>query len=103
MNMISSQVVTAVGLVAGTLTTISFLPQLIHTIRCKSASQISYTMLTTFLTGVVLWLIYGIFLRDLPIILANAVTLALIVAILVLKAYYGEEASDAAKRKGQSG
>lgn len=100
--MISPEAVTAIGLVAGTLTTISFLPQLVHTVRCKSAKEISYTMLIAFMSGVILWLIYGIFLRALPIILANAVTLALILAILVLKVYYGEGASDAAKRKGQS-
>src|SRR5262249_51050095 len=100
--MISSEAVTAIGLVAGTLTTISFLPQLVHTIRCKSAREISYTMLVTFMSGVVLWLIYGIFLQALPIILANTVTLALILAILILKVYYREEPGYA-KSKGQSG
>lgn len=86
--MISSDAVTAVGLIAGTLTTISFLPQLVHTVRCKSAEDISYLMLITFMIGVILWLIYGIFLQALPIILANAVTLALIIAILALKVRY---------------
>jgi MtN3 and saliva related transmembrane protein len=87
--MIDSEAVTAVGLVAGTLTTISFLPQLLHTLRCKSAKEISYTMLIAFMSGVILWLIYGIFLGALPIILANAVTLGLIITILILKIYYG--------------
>jgi MtN3 and saliva related transmembrane protein len=98
----SSGVITAIGLLAGTLTTISFLPQLLHTIRCKSAREISYTMLIAFTSGVTLWLIYGIFLGALPIILANAVTLALIVTILVLKIWYGQESSHA-NRKGKSG
>ena len=86
--MLNPEAVTAVGLVAGTLTTISFLPQLIHTLRTKSAKDISYVMLIAFMTGVILWLIYGIFLQALPIILANAVTLALILAILALKIRY---------------
>jgi MtN3 and saliva related transmembrane protein len=87
--MIESSGVTAIGLLAGTLTTVSFLPQLLHTIRCKSAKEISYTMLLAFMSGVTLWLIYGIFLGALPIILANAVTLVLIVSIFVLKIWYG--------------
>jgi len=86
--MLNPEAVTAIGLVAGTLTTISFLPQLIHTLRTKSAKDISYVMLIAFMTGVILWLIYGIFLQALPIILANAVTLALILAILALKIRY---------------
>jgi MtN3 and saliva related transmembrane protein len=86
--MLNPEAVTAIGLVAGTLTTISFLPQLVHTLRTKSAKDISYVMLIAFMTGVILWLIYGIFLQALPIILANAVTLALILAILALKIRY---------------
>lgn len=86
--MISSDAVTAIGLFAGTLTTISFLPQLVQTFRTKSAEDLSYLMLITFMSGVILWLIYGIFLRALPIILANAVTLALLIAIVALKVRY---------------
>ena len=83
------QYVSIVGFVAGTLTTIAFLPQLIKTLRCKSAKDLSYTMLIAFCSGVFLWLVYGIFLHALPIVLANAVTLLLAGAILVLKARYG--------------
>lgn len=86
--MISAEVVTAIGLFAGTLTTVSFLPQLVRTFRTKSAEDISYLMLVTFMIGVTMWLIYGIFLQALPIILANAVTLALILSILLLKVRY---------------
>ena len=81
-------IVTAIGYVAGTLTTISFLPQLIKTWRCKSAKEISWAMLLAFALGVTLWLIYGIFLRSAPIIVANAATLTLVVLILALKVYY---------------
>ena len=81
--------VSTLGFLAGTLTTVSFLPQLIKTIRRKSAKDISFAMLTVFTSGVGLWLVYGLLLHDLPIIVANAVTLALVLAILVLKIYYG--------------
>jgi MtN3 and saliva related transmembrane protein len=86
--MLSAEAVTAIGLFAGTLTTISFLPQLVQTFRTKSAEDLSYLMLITFMSGVILWLIYGIFLQALPIILANAVTLALLIAIVALKVRY---------------
>jgi len=79
---------TTIGYVAGTLTTVSFLPQLIKTWRCKSAKEISWVMLLAFALGVTLWLVYGIFLGSAPIIVANTATLALVVLILVLKVYY---------------
>jgi len=82
-------VVTLVGLVAGTLTTIAFLPQLLHTWRTKSAKDISLGMFLTFCTGVLLWLIYGFMIQSLPVILANGVTLVLAGVILVLKLKYG--------------
>ena len=80
--------ITTIGYVAGTLTTISFLPQLIKTWRCKSAKEISWVMLLAFAAGVTLWLLYGLFLRSSPIIVANTATLALVLLILVLKVYY---------------
>lgn len=86
--MMPSKFVTTLGFMAGTLTTISFLPQLLHTWRQKSAKEISYGMLLAFSTGIALWLVYGIYLRALPIILANAVTLALTAMILILKIRY---------------
>jgi MtN3 and saliva related transmembrane protein len=61
---------------------------LVQTFRTKSAEDLSYLMLITFMSGVILWLIYGIFLQALPIILANAVTLALLIAIVALKVRY---------------
>jgi MtN3 and saliva related transmembrane protein len=84
----SPEAIDAVGMLAGTLTTISFLPQLVAVYRTKSAHDISYGYLLTFAFGVVLWLSYGILLRALPIILANAITLTLIVLILGLKIRY---------------
>lgn len=79
---------TLLGFVAGILTTISFVPQVVHAWRSKRCDDLSWGMLLTFSGGVVLWLVYGIRLRAMPIIVANAVTLALLLAIMVLKARY---------------
>ena len=77
------------GLLAGTMTTIAFLPQLIQTWKTRSAKDVSLGMFLIFTTGVVLWVIYGLMIQSLPIIAANTVTLVLAGAILVLKLRYG--------------
>ena len=77
-----------IGLSAGTLTTISFVPQVIKTWRSKSADDISTAMFSLFSLGLILWLIYGVYLQSLPIILANAVTLFLTAVMLTLKYRY---------------
>jgi MtN3 and saliva related transmembrane protein len=81
--------ITLLGLVAGTLTTLAFLPQLFKVWRSKSAKDISMTWLVTFSGGVLLWLIYGMLLGQIPILLANAVTLGLTLIILFFKLKYG--------------
>lgn len=80
--------ITLLGMIAGTLTTIAFLPQLFKVWRSKSAKDISMTWLITFSGGVLLWLIYGLLLGQLPIVLANAVTLGLTWVILGFKLKY---------------
>ena len=75
------QHITLIGILAGTLTTIAFLPQVIKTWRSHSADDISAGMLLLFSSGLVLWLVYGIAIEALPIILANSVTLVLTFAI----------------------
>jgi len=80
--------VTLIGFTAGTLTTLSFVPQVARTYRTKRCDDLSAGMLLAFSTGVVLWLVYGLFLRSAPIIVANAVTFALLAAILLMKARY---------------
>lgn len=77
------------GLVAGSLTTIAFLPQVIQTWRSKSAKDISLGMFLTFCTGVFLWLLYGLLTQDTPIIVANALTFLLAATILGFKLKYG--------------
>lgn len=81
--------VTALGLTAGTLTTIAFIPQIVKAWKSKSTSDLSWGMVTTFSTGVLLWLIYGIWIDSLPVILANAVTFILQLGIVTLKIKYG--------------
>jgi len=77
--------ITLVGSLAGILTTIAFIPQVVKTWRTRSAEDISLWMFLLFSGGVLLWLIYGILLRAAPIIVANAITLSLSASILVLK------------------
>lgn len=78
------------GLSAGSLTTVSFLPQVIKTWRSKSADDISTGMFAIFSMGLIIWLIYGLYLQSLPIIISNIVTLVLTLIILVLKFRYSQ-------------
>lgn len=78
----------ALGLLAGVLTTIAFLPQLLKIYRTKSGRDISRGMISIFSLGVLLWLIYGVVIDSLPLILANSVTLVLTLAIIALKIRY---------------
>jgi MtN3 and saliva related transmembrane protein len=79
---------TLLGFIAGTLTTISFVPQVLHAWRSKRCDDLSWAMLLTFSAGVVLWLVYGLRLCAMPVIVANAVTLVLLLVIMVMKARY---------------
>jgi MtN3 and saliva related transmembrane protein len=80
--------VEAVGALAGILTTIAFIPQVVKTWRSHSAEDISLFMFLLFSTGVALWLVYGIAIASVPVIAANAITLILALSILVLKVRY---------------
>ena len=77
-----------VGGLAGMLTTIAFIPQVVKTWRSGSAQDISLFMFLLFSSGVALWLIYGIAIQSVPVIAANSVTLLLAVSILILKVRY---------------
>jgi len=74
-----------VGSLAGLLTTLSFLPQVIKTYRTRSAKDLSLGMFLLFTLGVLMWLIYGIGIQKTPIIVANSVTLILAGMILIAK------------------
>jgi MtN3 and saliva related transmembrane protein len=77
--------VTALGLLAGTLTTIAFIPQVVKTWRTRSTHDISLWMFSILVAGIIAWLAYGTIIGDLPLIAANAVTLLLAGTILVFK------------------
>lgn len=76
------------GFIAGTLTTIAFVPQVIKIWKSRHARDISMGTFALFSFGVLLWLLYGIRLGALPIILANGITLVLSLTILVFKLRY---------------
>jgi len=76
-----------IGYLAATLTTASFVPQAILTIKTKDTESLSLGMYSTFTLGVLCWLIYGIHLGDKAIIIANAITLLLAASILCFKIY----------------
>jgi MtN3 and saliva related transmembrane protein len=80
--------VTWVGYAAGTLTTIAFFPQVLHVWQTKRADDLNWGMLLSFTVGIAFWLAYGIALRLMPVILPNAITLALQCAIIYLKLRY---------------
>ncbi len=77
-----------IGYAAAVLTTSSFVPQAVHTFKTKDVRGISLTMYSIFVVGITLWLVYGLLLNAWPIVLANAVTLTLAVAILTMKLKY---------------
>lgn len=79
---------TIIGILAGTLTTISFLPQVIKIYKMKDAKELSLATFSIFSMGVFMWLVYGLLVHELPIILANGITLILIIAIIVMKLKY---------------
>ncbi len=77
------------GFAAATLTTLAFLPQVIQVWRSRSTKDISLPMLVTFIAGITLWFIYGLRVNAAPIIIANAITLILNLAILRFKLKHG--------------
>ena len=77
--------ISILGLLAGSLTTIAFLPQVFKTWKSRSAKDLSLGMFSIFTLGVALWLAYGILINDLPVILANVVTLILASTLLFFK------------------
>ena len=78
-----------VGFIAAALTTFSFIPQAIRTIRTKETHGISLGMYVMFTVGIAFWLAYGLVLMSWPMILSNVVTLMLSGTVLALKIRYG--------------
>jgi MtN3 and saliva related transmembrane protein len=78
-----------IGIIAGILCTISFIPQIVKIITTKQTKDLSLVTFSVFAFGVFLWFIYGIMIKQMPVILANGVTLGLIIIILIAKIKYG--------------
>ena len=81
-----------IGFGAAILTTASFVPQAWLTFRTRDVSGISLGMYSAFTLGVALWLLYGLVLMAWPLIVANAITLSLALAILIMKLRFGRKA-----------
>ena len=81
------------GFAAASLSTIAFLPQVIKTWKTQSAGDVSYTLLLTFSTGCLCWVIYGYQVGAKPVMIANAFTLTLNLAILAMKFTFENESN----------
>ena len=79
------QVVEIIGYCAAFCTTFSFVPQAVKVIKTKDTSSISLVMYIIFSIGVVLWLLYGLYIQNLPMIIANSITIVLSSIILYYK------------------
>jgi MtN3 and saliva related transmembrane protein len=77
-----------VGYIAGTLTTVSFVPQVIKAWRMRETRDLSLAMLVLFGIGILLWTLYGFWTGSLPIIAANMITFVLVLMLLFLKIRY---------------
>lgn len=82
-----------IGMLAGTGTTLAFVPQVLKVWRSRSAADISLVSFSVFATGVSLWLVYGLLIGSLSIILANAITLVLALSIVVMKIRFDQASS----------
>ena len=78
----------SIGYAAGICTTAAFLPQVLKTLRSRSARDISLGMYALLAVGITLWLIHGVQVGAAPVVAANAVTLILVGAMLVMKLRY---------------
>lgn len=81
---------TTIGLVAGTLTSLAAIPQVVKTLRSRHVRDISVWQPLLLSIGVALWMIYGILISDLPLILANIIPLACNLLLTGMKIYYGK-------------
>ncbi len=79
---------TTIGLVAGALTSVAGIPQLVKTLRTRHARDISVWQPLLLSTGITLWLVYGLIIRDMPLILANIVPLICNIMLTILKLRY---------------
>ncbi len=81
--------ITFIGMTAGACTTFAFVPQVIKTYRTQKTKDLSFFYFIILSTGLFLWLIYGLIIRDLPLILANGFSFCLSAYILIQKIKHG--------------
>ena len=91
--------VSLVGFGAGTLCTLAYLPQALHSFRTKSVRDLSFAMLLSLNLGLLLWVAYGFLIHSLPLILPNAITFFLAFPLLIMKLRY-REATDMTANRG---
>jgi len=82
---------TTLGLIAGTLTSIAAIPQLVKTLRSRHARDISVWQPLLLSIGIALWLVYGILINDLPLVLANIIPLICNIMLTILKLRYRDD------------
>jgi MtN3 and saliva related transmembrane protein len=78
-----------VSALAATLTTAAFVPQALHIIRHKETKGIFLVMYVAFASGVALWFVFGVLIHNWPVMVSNAITLMLTLAIVAMKLRYG--------------
>jgi MtN3 and saliva related transmembrane protein len=81
--------ITILGLVAGTITTAAYVPQVIKTFKTKNTKALSAKMYSFLVFGILLWVIYGFITHNWPVLIANSITAVLASSILLLKIKYG--------------
>lgn len=98
--MMQPSAINLIGYVAATMTTVSFVPQLLRVIKLRSARDVSLGMFLIFTTGTAFWLLYGVLSGSFPVALANSVTFVLSLAILLLKLRFDRRATAALQPQG---
>ena len=90
-----------VGFAAGTLTTLAYLPQALHSFRTRSVRDLSKTMLVALNLGLLLWVVYGVWIRSMPLIVTNVLTFFLACPLLVMKLRFHEDKSQTNSAAGR--
>jgi MtN3 and saliva related transmembrane protein len=81
------------GIIAGALTSVAMLPQLVKVIKNKNAEDLSWGMLIVLITGLSLWVWYGFLKDELPIILSNAFAVLVNITLLICCIIYKKKSS----------
>ncbi len=79
-----------IGLIAATLTTSAFIPQVVQTWKSRSAKDLSFGLVSMLTVGTLAWLVYGLMVGDLPVILANIISFVLNASLLYFKIRFGK-------------